>query len=79
MTEQAIKEIAGNLKQAIGNNLCTCVVFLDFCKAFDIVNHAILLNRLEKYGIQRISRSWFTSYLNNRQQYVTIDGIESSI
>ena len=78
MTEQAILEITDNLKQAIDNNLITCRVFLDFAKAFDTVNHAILLNKLEKYGIQGIPLSWFTSYVTNRQQYVSIDGVESS-
>ena len=77
-TEQAILEITDNLKQAIDNNLLTCGVFLDFAKAFDTVNHAILLNKLEKYGVRRIPLSWFTSYLTNRQQYVSIDGVESS-
>ena len=51
-TEQAIVEITDILKQAIDNNLFTCGVFLDFTKAFDMVNHSILLNKLEKYGIR---------------------------
>ena len=66
------------MKQAIDNNLLTCGVFLDFAKAFDTVNHAILLNKLEKYGVRGIPLSWFTSYLTNRQQYVSIDSVESS-
>ena len=41
-TEQAISEITDNLKNGIDNNLLTCLVFLDFAKAFDIVNHGIL-------------------------------------
>ena len=44
---------ADNLKQAIDNNFLTCGVFLDFAKAFDTVNHAILLNKLEKYGVRQ--------------------------
>ena len=42
-TKQAIAEITDNLKSAIDNNLFTCGVFLDFAKAFDTVNHSILL------------------------------------
>ena len=42
-TSQAIAEIADNLRNAIDNNLYSCGVFLDFSKAFDTVNHAILL------------------------------------
>ena len=77
-TEQAILEITDNLKQAVDNNLLACGVFLNFAKAFDTVNHAILLNKLEKYGVWGVPLSWFTSYLTNRQQYVNTDGVESS-
>lgn len=71
-TEQAITEITDNLKKSIDNNLYTCGVFLDFAKAFDTVNHAILLKKLEKYGIRGIPLNWFTNYLTNRQQYVSL-------
>ena len=53
-TEQAIVEISHNLKKAIDNNLYTCGVFLDFAKAFDTVNHQILLKKIETYGIRGI-------------------------
>lgn len=77
-TEQAIIEITENLRKSIDNNLYTCGVFLDFAKAFDTVNHQILLMKLEKYGIRGVPLNWFSNYLNNRQQYVTIDGVSSS-
>ena len=76
-TEQAIAEITDNLKSAIDNNLCTCGVFLDFAKAFDTVNHNILLQKMETYGIRGLPLQWFTSYLTNRQQYVSMSGFES--
>lgn len=50
-TAQAITEIADTLRKAIDNNLYTCGIFLDFSKAFDTVNHSILLQKLESYGI----------------------------
>ena len=49
-TAQAITEITNTLRKAVDNNLYTCGVFLDFSKAFDIVNHTILLSKLEAYG-----------------------------
>ena len=76
-TAQAVSEIADNLREAIDNNLYTCGVFIDFSKAFDTVNHEILLKKLESYGIRGMPLKWFTSYLNNRQQYVAIGHTES--
>jgi retron-type reverse transcriptase len=75
-TEQAILEITENLKTSIDNNLITCGVFIDFSKAFDMVNHEILLAKLFKYGIR--GHEWFNSYLTNRQHFVQIDNIQSS-
>lgn len=78
-TEQAIIEITDNLRKSIDNNLYTCGVFLDFAKAFDTVNHKILLAKLEKYGIRGTPLKWFNSYLTDRQQYVEIHNVRSSI
>jgi len=47
-TAQAAAEIADNLRKSIDNNLYTCGVFLDFSKAFDTVNHSILLKKIEQ-------------------------------
>ena len=51
----------------------TCGIFLDFKKAFDTVNHIILLDKLHHYGIRGIVHEWFTSYLANRPQTTHID------
>ena len=77
-TERAIAEITDNLKNAIDNNLFTCGVFLDFAKAFDTVNHNLLLKKMEMYGIRGLPLQWFTNYLTNRQHYVFLAGMESS-
>ena len=70
-TEQAILEITDHIKANIENKLITCGLFLDFSKAFDTVNHDILIEKLNKYGIRGIAQQWFSSYLNNRKQFVT--------
>ena len=76
-TAQAITEITENLRKAIHNKLYTCGVFLDFSKAFDTVNHEILITKLESYGIRGLPLQLFNSYLSNRQQYVKLGEHES--
>ena len=55
------------------NNNSVCGVFLDFAKAFDCVNHQILINKLEHYGIRGNALKLLCSYLTNRLQYTSND------
>ena len=52
---------------------------MDLQKAFDTVDHQILLAKLNHYGIRGVSNDWFKSYLSNRNQYVSINGYGSGI
>ena len=55
------------------------VVFVNLQKAFDTVDHQILLLKLNHYEIRGVSNDWFKSYLSNRNQYVSINGYDSGL
>ena len=57
---------------AINDHTIIGVIFLDFRKAFDEVNHEILLKKLQTYGLGNCSLKWFSSYLSDRYQKVSI-------
>ena len=65
------------IQRAIDNKNYSCGVFIDLCKAFDTVDHHILLDKLEYYGIRGIAHKWFSSYLSNRSQFVSLGQMES--
>ena len=54
-------------------------IFIDLTKAFDTVDHELLLDKLDRYGIRGHANSFFRSYLNKRKQYTAINGVDSSI
>ena len=56
----------------------TLTIFIDLKKAFDTVDHKILLEKMENYGIRDTANAWFENYLCDRQQFVSVHGIESS-
>ncbi len=54
-------------------------IFMDLSKAFDTLDHAILLEKLKYYGITGVAYKQMESYLTNRKQYVEMDGIKSDM
>ena len=77
-TSMALLELIDNLSKSIDDRKLTLGVFIDLAKAFDTVDHRVLLSKLQHYGIRGIALSWFQNYLTNRKQYTVIDNAESS-
>ena len=78
-TTHALIDLTEDIRQAIDNNKYSCGVFIDLQKAFDTVDHDILLKKLDHYGIRGVANDWFRSYLENRKQYVHISGSDSKL
>ena len=55
----------------------TANILIDIKKAFDTVDHDILLAKLRKYGVDNLEFAWFSSYLTNRKQYCKVNGVSS--
>ena len=69
-TEHAILELVRNITKSFEKNEYVLGVFIDLKKAFDTVNHEILLHKLKLYGINGTCLEWFKSYLSNRNQCI---------
>lgn len=67
-TQQAIIDIVEATQTNIYQRLFTCGIFVHLKKAFDAVNHKILLYKLHHYGFRGIVNNWLTSHLSNRIQ-----------
>ena len=76
-TDTALIILIDKIMSAINEDEIVLGVFLDLSKAFDTVNHKILLMKMYKYGIRGVALSWFESYLSNRNQYVSFSNHNS--
>ena len=77
-TEMAISKINDEIVNAIEDKLYTCSVFLDIRKAFDSVDHTILINKLEKYGVRGLPLKLIKSFISERVQSVIIKSTRSN-
>ena len=74
-TTQAVLDIVNTIHNSMDNRLFSCAVFIDLLKAFDSVNHSILiLKKLDCLGVRGCINIWFESCLSGRKQTTEIDG-----
>ena len=78
-TEYAVNALLNNIINTLENKEYGVCIFLDFAKAFDTVNHEILLKKLEHYGIRGVAQQWLKSYLSNRMQCTETGDTQSEL
>ena len=77
-TEMAVSYLVSRVSEALDRHDRAISIFLDLSKAFDTVNHEILLSKLSHYGIRGSALIWFTSYITNRKQFLCFMNEEST-
>ena len=77
-TSQAAPLLIENISHAMEEKKSALCVFLDLSKAFDTIEHSTLVSKMYHYGIRGVAHNWFTSYLENRSQYVLCSNTLSS-
>ena len=77
-TEFAALSFSDNIRRNMDQGQLTGAVFIDLRKAFDTVDHAVLLDKLSNLGILDKEHGWFTDYLSNRTQVVEFQGVTSA-
>ena len=78
-TSAALLELTEELTSSIDNGDSTIGVFIDLSKAFDTIDHTLLIKKLENFGIRGIVLEWLKSYLSDRKQYVKLNTSTSDL
>ena len=75
--EHALLNAQNTILNSLSRKQVSLLLLIDFSKAFDMVDHSILLAKLHHYGIRGIAHKWFESYLKQRNQFVSVNGADS--
>ena len=78
-TEVALAHFTGRVLERLDNGMLTGAVFLDPFKAFDTVDHSLLLTKLKQIGASDNATGWFRSYLSNRFQLTAVGDVQSTL
>ena len=78
-TTMAVMELIDNISTNTENKEYTVGLFIDLKKAFDTIDHTLLLKKLDRYGIRGVANSWIKNYLDDRYQYVQINNERSEL
>ena len=73
----ALMDLVDNISKNIDEGNYSTGIFLDLSKAFDTIDHTILLDKLCRYGVRGITLNWFKHYLNDRKQFVSYNNTTS--
>ena len=78
-TSLALLELTEEITSALDKKKSTIGVFIDLKKAFDTIDHTLLLEKLRHYGVRGVANDWLSSYLENRLQYVSFGDTDSTL
>src|SRR6218665_3837331 len=78
-TMMSLINLQDKISEAMDRNEYAIGVFIDIAKAFDTVDHRLLLKKLDNIGVRGVALDWFQNYLSNRHQYVSCNGFSSSL
>ena len=78
-TSRALIDLVEEISTSLDKKKYTLGVFIDFKKAFDTVNHSVLIEKLNHYGVRGVAENWIKSYLSGRNQFVKLGECSSDL